>query len=141
MNYHFTAQGKETKEEDDLEENAIIPDMIGAHVLKNWDILMSGEEVKVRLMILERQETIGFKFFLDKEREVNGKKVVDLIMKPSSIFIAMIAPNFHLSFEKEAPHRILEIKGSMHVREAEVPNPKSRKDYSAIRGRVEFIQK
>lgn len=139
--YKYTAQGKEKNEASDLEENAIVPDMIEAHVHKNWNALMNGETIKIRLMILERQETIGFKFFIDQERVLNGKKVVDMTLKPSSIFIAMIAPNFHLTFEKETPHRLLALSGTMPVREPEVENPKTRKDYKAIQGRLEIITK
>jgi hypothetical protein len=81
---------------------------------------------------------VGFKLFKDGERELKGKPAVDIVMKPSSIFIAAIAPSFRVTVEKSSPHRLLEINGRLPVRMPKVNPPKSRSDWKAIDARIEF---
>ena len=57
-------------------------------------------------------------------------------MKPSSIIIAAVAPSFRITFEKEAPHRILETIGRLPVRLPKKDPPQSRDDWRAIDARM-----
>jgi hypothetical protein len=136
--FTYFSQGKKETDSADWEEKMIIPDMIGVVLKDSWGELMAGDSVKVRFLLLERLDTIGFKFFKDGERTVNGKEAVDIVMKASSIFIAALAPKIIITVEKAFPHRILETSGRLPVRRAKVEPPKSRKDYKAIDGRLNF---
>lgn len=136
--YTYTAQGKTEKDNEDLEDNMLVPDMIGAQILKDWAELMKGETIKIRILLLERLDNIGFKLFKDKERDFNGKPAVDIVMKPSSIFIAAIAPSFLITVEKDAPHRLLETFGRLPVRVPNKTPPVNRKDWDAIDARLTF---
>lgn len=138
VHYRFSRQGEIETEIEDTEPNLILADMIPEYLAKHWDKLESGDTLKVRYLLLERQETIGFKFFKDGERTVNGKAAVDIVMKPTSIFIAALAPKVRFTLAKAEPHRVLESFGRMPIRIPEVPNPKRRKDYRAIDARMEW---
>lgn len=138
VHYVFRTPAKEAKDSESIEPNMIVPDMVPGVVQKNWDQLMAGEAVKTRFLVLERQDSFGFKFFKDKERELDGVPVVDFILKPSSIFIAAVAPNIRITAEKAPPHRTVEMEGVLPVRVAEVFPPKKRSDYRALDGLLKF---
>lgn len=135
---HFTyfSQGKKQTDQEDLEEMTIVPDMIGDVLRSSWKQLSAGESVKVRFLLLERLDSVGFKFFVEKERDFAGKRAVDIVMKASSIFIAALAPKIIITMEKDYPHRLLETNGRLPVRMPKVNPPKSRKDWKAIDGRL-----
>lgn len=136
--YSFTSQGKTHTETADIEPEMVISDAIVPYILQHWDQLEKGETLKVRFLLLERQESIGFKFYKDKEHNFKGKDAVDILMRPTSIFIAQLVPKIRFTFEKAAPHRLIESVGRTPIRVPEVPNPKRRKDYRALDGRMEW---
>lgn len=134
--YEYHSGGKVYKEEDDIEERMIVPDMVVDTFRDSWDQLMKDESVYVRFLLLERQESIGFKFFKERDLEYSGKPAVELIMKPSSFIIAALAPKIRLIVEKNPPHRLLEMRGRLPVRVPKVEKPTKRKDWRAIDGRL-----
>jgi len=138
VHFSFIARGKTETDTETHEENSIVPDMIEDTIQANWAKLMAGDSIRVRFLLLERQDSIGFKFFKDGERDYKGKVAVDFIMKPSSIFIAAIAPSIRLTVEKDAPHRLLESNGRLPVRISKKNPPESRKDWKAIDGLLVF---
>lgn len=132
VHYTYTAQGKTKTDDDEVEPRLLVSEMVSGYLRAHWQELMAGETIKARLLVVERLDTIGFKFFKDKERTENGKALVDFTMKPSSLFIDAIVPNFRLTLEKDPPHRTVETFGRLPIRVPEVPNPTKRKDYKAI---------
>jgi hypothetical protein len=138
VHYNYSAQGKIDIDEEPIPQDMILPDLIGPFLVKNWESLLKGESLKVHYLLLERQESIGFKFYKDNERILNGVEVVDFIMKATNIFVAQLAPKIRFTLEKAAPHRVIETYGRMPIRIAEVPNPRRRKDYKAIDARMEW---
>jgi hypothetical protein len=134
--YDFRSGSKTYKEETDLEERIMLPDMVVDTYRESWDQLMKDESVYVRFLLLERQESIGFKFFKERDLEYAGKPAVELILKPSSFIIAALAPKIRLIVEKNAPHRLLEMRGRLPVRIAKRNPPTKRGDWRAIDGRL-----
>lgn len=132
IHYSFTKQGKTETDSDDVEPNLIVSETVGDFLRENWHKIMADETVKARLILVERLETIGFKFFKDKEQTLNGKNVVYVTMKPSSIFLDALIPNFSIVLEKDPPHRTVQSYGRLPIRVPEVPNPTKRTDYRAI---------
>ncbi len=114
--FSFTENGKTETDEEDFESNMVVPDMIQDFLSSSWPVLQAGDSIYIRFLLVERQESIGFKFFKDKEVTYNGIPALEIIMKPSSFFIAAIAPSIRLTLEKEPPHRLLESFGRLPVR-------------------------
>jgi hypothetical protein len=136
--YTFTSEGKTQKDDQDAEPSMVVPDMIPKVLADSWGTLMAGDDVKVRFLLLEKLDSYGFKFFKDKERAYAGVPAVDITMKPSSIFIAALAPSFTFTLEKAPPHRFLESNVRLPIRVAKKNPPQSRNDFQAIDGRVVF---
>jgi hypothetical protein len=136
--YNYIEQGKASTDDEKFEEGMIVPDQIEDVVRDSWKQLEAEESVKIRILLLERQNSVGFKLFKDKDRDYKGKPATDIVMKPSSIFIAAVAPSFRVTVEKDSPHRLLEIQGRLPVRMPKVNPPKKRSDWKAIDARVEL---
>lgn len=130
-------KGTETESED-IVPNMILGSMIAPHVMDHWKELMAGESVKVRYMAIERCETVGFKFFKERERMLSGKAVVDFTMKPSSFLISAIVNPIRLTFTKDEPRYLVEVEGRTPIRWPKTEPPKDRSDWKAIDARIEF---
>ncbi|MCO5141937.1 MAG: hypothetical protein M9962_02475 [Oligoflexia bacterium] len=134
--YQFFNKGKWKTETEDYEENMIVPDMIHSFLADHYEEIKKGETIKFRFLLLERMESIGFKFFLEEEKMWEGRKVSEVIMKPSSFFIALIAPSIHFYLDANPPHRVYGIKGRLPIRKAIKNPPENRGDWKAIDGLV-----
>ncbi len=130
--YHFHSGTTDKTDHEDLEPNTLVSDMIESFLQKNWDLLEKEETLKIRYVLVERLDTIGFKFFKVKDILYEGKNAILVRMKPTSIFIAALAPSIELVMQKDAPHKLLETRGRLAIRVPEIPKPQSRKDWHAI---------
>lgn len=126
------SEGKKKEDEIDWEENMTVPTDLQKVVSQHWKELKAGESVKVRFLLVERQDDIGFKLFQEGETNYEGRKALKVTMKPSSFIIAALAPSFQLVIDEAPPHRILESVGRLPIRVPEVKEPKARNDYIAI---------
>jgi hypothetical protein len=136
MNY--TEGGQTSKDTDTYDPSTVVAPMIQPLLAKHWDELMKDESIKVRYLAIERTDTIGFKFFKDQERVLNGKPVVDILMKPSSFFIAALVSPVRITMLKDAPHWIVETNGRTPIRVPKTQPPVKRSDWKAIDARVEY---
>lgn len=136
--YTFLKEGKTKQESEKYNPSMMVSPMVVDFVLKNWDRLMNGETLPVRLVLIERTETIGFKFFKGGEEKLRGQDVVEIVMKPSSFLIGMMVIPIRLYFTKAAPHWLMESKGRTPIRVAIKNPPTQRKDWEAIDARVEY---
>ncbi len=134
VHYSFTKRGETDTEKEEVGGEMIVGDNVNDTIARHWDELMAGKEVRVRFLVVEELDSFGFKFFKDKENE----KDVEIIMKPSSFFIAAFVPEIRITVEKSSLHRIVKAHGRLPVRKAKVNPPKSRKDLKALDGIIEF---
>lgn len=134
----FTDETGTRKGSESDDPRLIVSSMIGPLLRKNWEALMSGDTLHTRYLVVERLETIGFKFFKDGERVFRGRPVVDILMKPSSIFIAMLVKPARLTMLKESPHWLVETEGRTPIRVPKQKPPRKRGDWMAIDARVEY---
>jgi hypothetical protein len=138
MQMSFSSRLKNEKDTEDFDGTTVVAPLVSSLIRNNWDALIKGDTVKVRYLAIERLETIGFKFFKDTERTLNGKAVVDFLMKPSSIFIAALVDPIRITVSKEAPHYLVESDGRLPIRVAKKQPPDGRSDWKAIDARVEY---
>jgi hypothetical protein len=86
-------------------------DMVGPFLASHWDALVKGEEVKCRMIVVPRRETVGFRFVKESETQWQGKPIVILRMEPTSPVIRALIDPLHFKIEKEGAHRVLEYSG------------------------------
>lgn len=123
--FSLTKDGKTKQADEALESNTVSTDETSPFIQKNWDALMKGETLNIRFPVISRLETVGFKFFKDRE---DGKYVY-VKMKPSSFVIAALVKPLTFKFEKEGEQRLIEVDGRVTPKRRE---GNSWKDLDAI---------
>jgi len=89
----FTYKQKDHDPKDNKEkyvDNFVIGPSLNPYIKKNWQKLMAGEAVKVRLAVPDRRETVGFDLLKDK---TSTDKQAIIKMKASSlVYSALVNP-------------------------------------------------
>lgn len=134
VSYIFVHTSGTASGEDSWDDDMLLPDMLGNKIQQSWNTIAAGDDVKIRFLSLEVQDNFGFKIFKDGESTFQGKAAVELVMKASGFFVALAAPSFKLTVEKDAPHRILKMEGRLPVRIAKRTPPQGRGDLKAMDG-------
>lgn len=80
-------------------------------LLENWSAMLNGEEIFVRIIVPDRADEFGFKFFKDKTFTENGRNLVDVKFKPRSMIIAAFVDPIHFIFDAETKE-LLRAKGT-----------------------------
>jgi hypothetical protein len=120
-----TEHKKKSQTELEGSKDFITGPVIEKFIQLHWDLIVEkGMTVGCRMGVLEREDTIGFKFFRDGEIELQGKKLIRLVFKPSSIVIAALVPNLQLYFDP-ATKRMVRYSGRtpLLLREGEKLRP------------------
>lgn len=115
LHFSYTRDGKTKTDEEKLEGELVSSDQMYTFLNANWDKLMKGETLSIRFPVLDRLETVGFKFFKEKDTDVNGVSAVTIKMKPSSFIIAsLVNPimfHFHPTQKLADGHKVIEVVG------------------------------
>ncbi len=100
---------KAKRAEEPLRSDTLVTDMIPPFLLTRWDQLMRGEDIKCRLVVVQRRETVGFTFHKTSSSSEPGNVVIN--MSASSAIIAALVDPVSFVIERDAPHHILEYSG------------------------------
>jgi len=112
LNFSYTESGTPTRTAaEPLQPDTMIADMIGPFLNAHWDALMHGDSVKFRFAVMNRQETIGFKFTKDSETTRYGQPVVRVKMSATSVVYSPFVDPLYFTVAKNAPHRVLDYTG------------------------------
>lgn len=101
---HFEYQGPDGKMKTDDEKvkgTVVCASNFNAYVLANWDQLMAGKELDVRFAVWDRLETVGFTLKKVGTPEKDGKKWMELRMKPTSFVIAALVDPLYFGYTQE----------------------------------------
>ena len=131
--YEFIKGGEIQRDDEKQPEDMMLADLMQPFIQNHWHELVDEEDtLHTHYLVLEKQDSYGFKFFTDGEAKCGSDDCMRIIMKPSSFLIAAFVNPIKILVEKKDPHRIREIDGRLPIRAPEVPNPKKRTDYAAI---------
>lgn len=130
--FEFTDHSGKATGSDEFPDEPIIPDTIHSFLQRHIQQILAGDSVYGRFLLIERQDTVGFKFFLSEKTDCDGTPCLLIKMKPSSIIIAALVDPIWIRLEAAEPWRMISVDGRLAIREAEVPDPKGRHDYKAI---------
>ena len=99
VRFSFTHEGKTKTSEERVTEDLVVGPTLFPFVQAHWQKLSRGEAVPLRMGVIDRRETVGFKLFKEKEFEKDGVKYSRLSMKASNPFIAMLVVPIFLTVE------------------------------------------
>ena len=94
-----------------LRDPCLVTDMVAPFLMNHWSELLKGSELKCRLIVVERRETVGFTFVKDSEARRDGRNVVLVKMSPTSPIISALVDPLFFTIEKDGRRRILEYSG------------------------------
>jgi hypothetical protein len=110
-----TSEGKTRTEEQDRPENLVVGPMLMYYLNDHWSELEKGQEIRVRIVVLDRLDTFGFKFENDGEELVDGKAVLRVKLKPTSFLISAVVAPIYFYFDK-ATRKLLTMRGRTLLR-------------------------
>ncbi len=90
------ADGKKKTDDEKLKGQVLCAANFTAFVRKNWNQLAGGEAVSIRYAVWDRRETVGFTLQKVGEVDRDGKKWMEVRMKPTSFVIAALVDPVHL---------------------------------------------
>jgi hypothetical protein len=110
LRFSYTKDGKtETNTEDLPELFAVAPTLVDT-IAHNRVAILKGDTLKIRYIVLDRKETVGFSLFKVEEKKVGGVEAVVVKMKPSSFLIAAIVDPVFFTLRKD-DFRTMEVLG------------------------------
>jgi hypothetical protein len=77
---------------EDMTDNFITGPLSEPYLRDNWAELMSGDTVRVRFGVAERGDSVGFKFYRNKDTDTKDGKAVGLKMRPAGFLGLFFKP-------------------------------------------------
>jgi len=84
------------EEVESLPEHFITGAMAETFAIEHFTELMAGDTIRAKMAILEIREMVSFKFWNKEITKFNGREVMIVAMKPSSIFISFLVDTIYL---------------------------------------------
>ena len=111
IHFSYTKEGKTKTDQEDLTDNFIVTPTLVPFLQSHWDKILNGDTVDTRFGVLDRRETVGFKFFkIDNEAKSTESEKVLVKMKPTSMIISALVKPLIFVFDRKTK-KLLEIKG------------------------------
>jgi hypothetical protein len=73
---------------------------------RHWSELLDGKTIDVRLGVLEVAESVGFKFWIPKPPKGTSGDPVQVLMKPSNLFISLALDTIEIDVDPSSHHII-----------------------------------
>ena len=99
--FSYFKDGKTETAEESRPDNFLVPGALSGYVHAHWAALQKGESVQVRLAVLERLETVGFKLVKARDVTVAGRKAVVITMSASAFFIGFVVKPLSFTFSED----------------------------------------
>jgi hypothetical protein len=89
----------------------VVNDMIGQFLIAHWDLLVRGEKVRCRYLVISRRETVGFTFTRTAESSWHGQRAIIVRMEATSKLLAPLIKPLSFTIEEAVPHRVFQYVG------------------------------
>jgi hypothetical protein len=113
--YSYTKNGKTETSDEKAPEQVIVAGTVVSFLQENWERLLAGETVSTRMIVVDRQETVGFSFKKTEEKTDAGRALVVVKMAPTSPFIKMLVKDMFFMFDK-ATRRVTTYSGRISAK-------------------------
>jgi hypothetical protein len=101
IEFSYTKNGKTKTNSEDYVPNFVAGPMLVTYLQSRWEALLAGEEIKLRVGVANRTESIGFEIRKEAETRRNGEDVVVLKMKPRSFVISALVDPITFTFSRD----------------------------------------
>lgn len=110
VTFRYTKDGQTKTATEKRTANLVIPGVLSDYVRDHWAAIQKNENLVVRFAVVDRLETVGFRFSKDKDVVIDGTKYVLVTMEPSEFFIRLLVKPVKIVFFENGDG-ILEITG------------------------------
>jgi hypothetical protein len=111
LHFEWARGSSVDQSEEDVPSNLIVSATLVDYLHEHWDALLEGKEIGARMAVLDRQETIGFKFYVSRRE----KDLLHVTMKPTSVFVSLAFKPIEMVFERKSK-RLVELKGKVGLK-------------------------
>jgi len=94
-----------------LQPDTVTDDTLYPFMIAHWDGLMRDKAATFHFVSLDWERTFEFELVKTGESVLNGQPVVQLTIKPTSLFIAALVKPLLFTVQQNAPHLILSYIG------------------------------
>jgi hypothetical protein len=110
IRFSYTKNGKTKVDSEDYVSNFVAGPMLVPLIQSRWDTLMQGKDLRIRMGVADRRETVGFKISTEARKHQNGEDAIVLKMKPSSFVISALVDPIYFTFSADG-QTVYEVKG------------------------------
>jgi len=108
--FTYEKDGKKKTSDEKLKGPVVTPANFNFYIGDHWNEISVGKEIEIRFGVWFRLETVGFKIFKVGETQKDGRKLIQLRMKPSSFVIAAIVDPLNLWYTEDGK-KLVELSG------------------------------
>lgn len=116
IDFRWTKDGKSSTDQESRTPDLLVPPQFPDLIRERWSALTSGETAKIRLAVLDRKETVGFRIDFKGEETWQGKSVSVFRLKPTSIVIQAIVDPVFLSFDPKSK-QLIRVLGRVPIKQ------------------------
>lgn len=99
--YSYTHGGKTDTSDDTIDANFVIGPTLIYYLQDHWKELRDGKDVDVRIGVPDRMSDFGFKFNVTKTEKTPKGEVVNVRLKPTSIFVSAVVSPIYFEFSAD----------------------------------------
>jgi hypothetical protein len=116
--FSYTKDGKTKTSDESIKGDFIVGLTIVPYLQAHWSQLMKGDTLSARLGVLDRLESVGFRYKKEKDLDLDGKKAVMVIMEPEAWVIRQVVDPLHFTLTADGS-KLLQIEGRATVKREE----------------------
>ena len=114
--FEVTRDGETRETDEEWSANTVIIDQLPDYIRTHWDLLMMGEEVPIRFVVMFRGDIVGFKIALREVIERDGRPAVVFRLRPGNFFVRWFVDAVDLTFSDDDRRALLEVIGRTPVK-------------------------
>jgi hypothetical protein len=116
LDFRWTKDGKSSTDQESRTADFLVPPQFPDLIHERWGMLTSGQTAKIRLAVLDRKETVGFRIDFQGEENWQGRSVSVFRLKPTSFVIQAIVDPVFLSFDPKTK-QLLRVQGRVPIKQ------------------------
>ena len=113
--FAYTKDGKTKTDDEKVSDDFVVGPSLVGFLHSKWEKILKGEHIKARFAVLDRRETVGFEYYKEKEADVDGKHVIVVKMKPSSLVISAVVNPLHFYLTPDGS-RLVQLDGRTQLK-------------------------
>jgi hypothetical protein len=96
----------------------VFPPTVVPRMQLGWETLMAGKKLEIEMVVPNRLDSYGFRLLKEAETELDGKKVVVIVLEPGSMLVRRMVDPMRFVWTVDSPRRLVEYRGRTAIKDA-----------------------